>query len=141
MKRHVTQQVSWAMLATVVTAITLTTGSPVATASGPASGGPQILLVGDDHGGKNFKWANGTITSFNSSGNTFVLQDTQGKDKQEVNQTFTWNEKTTFEGVEKKVGERAKVKYTKSKDGTLLAHHVFVGKKAIKSHKEEKSQY
>lgn len=102
--------------------------------------GVKSSPVSDDDDDKNFKWANGTITNWDPASKTFVLRTQEGgKKKRVVNETFSWNEKTTVEGAETKVGQRAKVKFTKKKDGTMIAHHVFIGKRAINSHKEEKS--
>jgi len=90
-----------------------------------------------DHTEK-FHWVTGTITRWDQSSHTFSLRDTAHKNKGQV-LTFTVNEKTMVEGMDTKVGQHAKVKYT-NKGGVNLAHHVFVGQRAIREHKEEKAQ-
>ena len=98
----------------------------------------QTVATNDDkdHGEK-FHWVTGTITAWDQNSHTFTLRDTAHKNKGQV-LTFTVNEKTMVEGMDAKVGQHAKVKYT-DKGGVNLAHHVFVGQRAIKEHKQEKA--
>ena len=90
-----------------------------------------------DQASDKIHWKNGTIIRWDAASKTFVLRDTTGKNRGHET-TFTWNDKTMLEGMETKVGQRAKVKY--SEQGSVnIARHVFVGRRAINAHKEDKA--
>ena len=70
-------------------------------------------------------WARGTITAWDEGSKSLKIK---GDDGQET--ALVWDKDTKVHGSAK-VGEPAKVKHKKDKDGRLLATHIYVGKEEM----------
>ena len=121
-----------------VSGAVLAAGSGFGAGRAGAQLGRATSTVANEGKSERIRWTNGTITNWDERSKTFVLRENQGRKKGTRDVTFTWNDKTMVEGMETKVGQHVKVKYTSS-GSTNLAHHVFVGQRAIKEHKEDKA--